>query len=45
VSDGELDLAPLITHRLSFEEAPAAYLSLLEDRSQSLAVVLEWDTA
>ena len=45
VSDGELDLAPLITHRLGFEEAPAAYLSLLEDRSQSLAVVLEWDTA
>jgi threonine dehydrogenase-like Zn-dependent dehydrogenase len=43
VSDGELELAPLITHRLGYEEAPAAYLSLLEDRSQSLAVVLEWD--
>jgi hypothetical protein len=33
----------LITHRLAFGEAPEAYLSLLRDRSQSLAVVLEWD--
>ena len=43
VSDGELELEPLITHRLGFGEACDAYRSLLEDRSPSLAVVLDWD--
>jgi 2-desacetyl-2-hydroxyethyl bacteriochlorophyllide A dehydrogenase len=43
VSDGELDLDPLITHRLGYGEACEAYRALLEDRSKSLAVVLDWD--
>ena len=43
MSDGELDLEPLITHRLLYGEAPEAYRALLDDRSKSLAVVLDWD--
>ena len=45
VSDRELELEPLISHRLAFGEACDAYRSLLEDRSHSLAVVLDWDGA
>ncbi|MDQ1555310.1 MAG: hypothetical protein QOI02_312, partial [Actinomycetota bacterium] len=43
VSDGELDLEPLISHRLAFGESCHTYRSLLRDRSQSLAVILNWD--
>lgn len=43
VSDGELELDPLVSHRLAFGEACDIYRTLLEDRSQSLAVVLNWD--
>jgi threonine dehydrogenase-like Zn-dependent dehydrogenase len=43
VSDRELDLEPLISHRLGFGETCDTYRSLLRDRSQSLAVVLNWD--
>ena len=42
VADGELDVAPLITHRASWRDAPAMYAMLLADRSQAMAVVLEW---
>ena len=45
MSDRALELEPLISHRLAFGEAPGAYRSLLEDRSPSLAVVLDWDDA
>ena len=45
VSDRALELEPLISHRLAFGEACDAYRSLLEDRSHSLAVVLDWDDA
>jgi threonine dehydrogenase-like Zn-dependent dehydrogenase len=43
VSDGELDLEPLISHRLGFAETCDAYRSMLRDRSRSLAVILNWD--
>jgi threonine dehydrogenase-like Zn-dependent dehydrogenase len=43
VGDGELELDPLISHRLDFGETCDAYRTLLQDRSQSLAVVLNWD--
>lgn len=43
--DRELDLAPLVSDRLDYREAPAAYLRLLEDRSEAMAVVLSWDEA
>jgi threonine dehydrogenase-like Zn-dependent dehydrogenase len=43
ISDGELDLEPLVSHRLAFGEICDAYRTLLADRSKSLAVVLNWD--
>lgn len=33
LAEGLLDVRPLITHRCAFEEAPAAYAQLAEDRS------------
>ena len=39
---GELQVAPLISHRATFAEAPALYQMLLHDRSQAMGVVLEW---
>jgi 2-desacetyl-2-hydroxyethyl bacteriochlorophyllide A dehydrogenase len=43
VGDGELEVASLVTHRLAFVQACDAYRMLLADRSQALAVVLDWD--
>ena len=42
VADGELDVAPLITHRARYSDAPSMYAMLLADRSQAMGVVLEW---
>jgi len=42
VGDGELDLAPLISHRASYIEAPRLYQMLLEDRSQAMGIILDW---
>jgi len=39
---GDLDLAPLITHRAPYTQAPDLYRMLVEDRSQALGVVLDW---
>lgn len=38
---GTLDVKPLITHRYNFEEAPAAYQMLTEDKS-ALGVLLQY---
>jgi 2-desacetyl-2-hydroxyethyl bacteriochlorophyllide A dehydrogenase len=40
---GEIDLDPLITHRLDYTEGPSAYQMLHADRSGALAVILNWD--
>jgi threonine dehydrogenase-like Zn-dependent dehydrogenase len=42
VLDGELDMAPLITHRRPHREAPEMYAMLLADRGQAMGVVLDW---
>jgi threonine dehydrogenase-like Zn-dependent dehydrogenase len=42
VSDGELLIEPLISHRGPYTDAPQLYQMLLEDRSQAMGVVLEW---
>ncbi len=42
VAAGELDVAPLISHRASFAEAPALYGMLREDRTRAMGVVLQW---
>lgn len=45
VAEGELEVAPLISHRLPCTEAPRIYAALLADRSQAMGVVLEWEGA
>jgi 2-desacetyl-2-hydroxyethyl bacteriochlorophyllide A dehydrogenase len=42
VADGELGIAPLITHRAPYADAERLYTMLLEDRSQAMGVILEW---
>jgi 2-desacetyl-2-hydroxyethyl bacteriochlorophyllide A dehydrogenase len=44
VAAGELDVERLITHRAPYAEAPAIYSRILEDRSDFLGVVLNWET-
>lgn len=43
VADGELDVRRLISHRAPCAEAPGLYAMLLQDRSQAMGVVLEWE--
>ncbi len=45
VAAGELEIAPLISHRLPFSEAPGIYAALRADRSQAMGVILAWDGA
>ena len=43
VATRELEIAPLISHRLPCTEAPRIYAELLADRTQAMGVVLEWE--
>ena len=43
VADGELDVKPLISHRGKYSEAPEFYKMLIEDRTQAMGVIMEWD--
>lgn len=40
---GEIGVANLISHQRPYTDAPSLYEQLLEDRTQALGVVLEWD--
>ncbi|MEM7032093.1 MAG: zinc-binding alcohol dehydrogenase, partial [Chloroflexota bacterium] len=42
ILDGALDLAPMISHKEPYTEAPRLFDMLLKDRSQAMGVVLEW---
>ena len=42
VADGELDVAPLVSRREPWSEAPRVYRELLADRSKAMGVVLDW---
>jgi 2-desacetyl-2-hydroxyethyl bacteriochlorophyllide A dehydrogenase len=42
VAGGDLDVARLVTHRASFEQAPGLYAMLLEDRTRAMGVVMRW---
>ncbi|MDA0747490.1 MAG: zinc-binding dehydrogenase [bacterium] len=44
VANGELNVKPLISHRAPFAQAPELYTMLMEDRSQAMGVILEWNT-
>ncbi len=45
VSEGSLEIEPLITHRFALKDGPQAYATILDAGSNSLAVLLEYDTA
>jgi|YelNatPaOPRAMG01_1025707.scaffolds.fasta_scaffold02258_15 2-desacetyl-2-hydroxyethyl bacteriochlorophyllide A dehydrogenase len=40
----ELDVSKLITHRVSYKDAPEVYKELLEDRTKAIGVVLDWES-
>ena len=42
LADGEIAVAPLITHREPYTEALRLYPMLLKDRSATLGVILQW---
>jgi len=42
LADGEIDLAPLVSHQVPYTQAPDLYHMLLADRSQAMGVVLKW---
>jgi threonine dehydrogenase-like Zn-dependent dehydrogenase len=42
LADGDIELCPLITSREPYTEAVRLYTMLLEDRSHSMGIVLEW---
>lgn len=42
LSAKQIGVADLISHRYPWQEAPAAYDMLLTDRTQAMAVLLEW---
>ncbi|MEM2941560.1 MAG: zinc-binding dehydrogenase [Thermoproteota archaeon] len=39
----ELDVSKMITHRVSYRDAPDFYRQLLEDRSKMLGVIINWE--
>ncbi len=41
--DGRIDVGPMITHRLPWQQTPEAYHMLFEKPDEALAVILEWD--
>lgn len=43
LASGQLDVKPLITHRVAFEEAQRAYQTLTEDKS-ALGIVLQYNS-
>jgi 2-desacetyl-2-hydroxyethyl bacteriochlorophyllide A dehydrogenase len=45
LATGALAIAPLITHRVPFEDAPSAYQLVLEHPGASLGMVISWGPA
>lgn len=39
---GQMEVSSLISHRVSYTEAPQVYKKLLEDRTQSMGVIFNW---
>jgi len=42
IAAGEIDMRPLISHRVSYRQAPQVYEKLLRDRSDAMGIVLDW---
>lgn len=45
VADGELDVKRMISHRISWKNAPEIYYKLLDDRSKYMGIIIDWDDA
>jgi 2-desacetyl-2-hydroxyethyl bacteriochlorophyllide A dehydrogenase len=45
VADGELDVKRMISHRISWQDAPGIYHKLQEDRSKYMGAVIDWEEA
>ena len=43
LADGQIQMAPLISHQAPYTDAPELYAMLLEDRSQAMGVILTWE--
>jgi threonine dehydrogenase-like Zn-dependent dehydrogenase len=41
--DGKMQIDPLITHRMPWEETPEAYHMLYKEPAAALGVIMEWD--
>lgn len=44
MADGQLDVSPLITHRINFDDAPSAYKLLTQNRA-ALGIILQYTGA
>lgn len=42
ISTGQMEVSSLISHRVSYEEAPGIYKKLLENRSPFMGVAIQW---
>ena len=42
VVDGRMDLSPLMTHRVTLEDAPELYRTLERNRTAHLGVLIDW---
>lgn len=42
ILDGDIDLAPLVSHRIGYAQAPQMYAALIQDRTKAMGVILEW---
>lgn len=45
LADHSLDVAPLITHRYPGERSAEAFQMLLQDRTQAMGVILDWEAS
>jgi threonine dehydrogenase-like Zn-dependent dehydrogenase len=43
LADGRIQVEPIVTHRLPWQQAPDAYHMLYREPARALGVVLEWD--
>lgn len=43
IDDGSMEIESLVSHHEPYDRAPELYASLLDDRTEAMGVVLEWD--
>ncbi|MDD5727579.1 MAG: zinc-binding dehydrogenase [Victivallales bacterium] len=43
VADGELDVKKMISHQVDYRDAPQIYYRLLQNRSQYMGIVINWN--